>query len=468
MNLRNKDNSLAIIDLVADYELKEQENKSIFFEEAAFLHLISYYDQERMVERAFEVAECAMLCHPFSTHLLLRKALLLIKTQQEAKALDVLTKAEMFSPNDLEIHLLRIEAIARLGNTNDAILALETLKVEVTQAELTRVYVTEAIVYECLEYYDQMFYALKAALEVDYANTYALERLWLCVELSKKFVESIELNQYVLDQNPYSYLAWYNLGHSYAFTGYYEKAIEAYEYAYLINEDFEFAYRDCAELCFELMQYEQALNCYFEVLEHFEPDADLYMRIGQCHFYLNHIKEARHHLSRAAIMDTMNDEVFYFMGMCYAKELNWNNAIRFFEKAIEIESRREEYFIQIAEAFVQLNNIEAAEEHYQEATEIAPEQVTCWYAYAKFLIGLKREEEAFEVLKEAKDYILSSEWICAKIACYMLMNHDQKALPKLVALLEEDPDAYHSLFLIEPSLKANKNVQSIISTFVEV
>ena len=468
MNLRNNDNSLAIIDLVADYEMKAQDGVAVFFEEAAFLSLTDYYEQERMPERALEVAVQALDCHPFSVNLFLRKALLLIRSHQEAKALEVLTKAEALSPNDLKVQLLQVEAIAHLGDTTEALAILEKLKTTADASELARIYVTEAVVYECLEYYDQMFFALKSALEVDFSNTQALERLWLCVELSKKFDESIELNEYVLDNDPYSYLAWYNLGHSFAFTGQYEKAVEAYEYAYLINENFEFAYRDCAEMCFELLQYEQALNCYFEVLEHFEPDADLYMRIGQCYFHLNRIKEARNNLSRAAIMDAMNDEAFYFIGMCYAQESDWNNAALFFEKAIDIESRREEYFIHIAEGYQHLGRVEEAEEHYQEATEIAPEQVSCWYAYAKFLITTNRVKEAFEVLKEAADYILSTELSCARIASYLLVNNAKKALPKFVALLEEDPDAYHSLFLLEPSLKEDAAIRSIVSTFVQV
>ncbi|NJL74597.1 MAG: hypothetical protein HC892_05680 [Saprospiraceae bacterium] len=65
MNLRNNDNSLAIIDLVADYEMKAQDGVAVFFEEAAFLSLTDYYEQERMPERALEVVIQALDCHPF-------------------------------------------------------------------------------------------------------------------------------------------------------------------------------------------------------------------------------------------------------------------------------------------------------------------------------------------------------------------------------------------------------------------
>lgn len=60
--------------------------------------------------------------------------------------------------------------------------------------------------------------------------------MWYCVELAGKQDESVELHKAILDENPYSYLAWHNLGNAYYDMGYFEKSIEAYEFVVTINE----------------------------------------------------------------------------------------------------------------------------------------------------------------------------------------------------------------------------------------
>src|SRR5690625_6815507 len=78
------------------------------------------------------------------------------------------------------------------------------------------------------------------------------------------FEESIELHKHIINEDPYSYMAWYNLGQAYSCVGQYEKALAAYEYSYLIEPGFELGYQDRGDLFFELGRYKEALECYNE------------------------------------------------------------------------------------------------------------------------------------------------------------------------------------------------------------
>lgn len=466
MNFKNFDNSPAITNLVSEYETSHQEGMSVFYDETVFLQLIDYYAEESMIERALEVADEAIRCHEFSASLYIRKAALLIRIREEDEALDILDRAEVLAPNAVDIQLLRAEALVFLGDHSEALLILEELKESADAEKLSDVYVTESLLYEKIELYDRMFYALEAALSENPDNQDALERLWLCVELSKKYKESVRLHERILDHNPYSHIAWYNLGHAYAYLGRYEDAIEAYEYAYLINERFEFAYRDCAEICFEMGYYKQALNCYNEVLEHFAPDSDLFLRIGQCYHHFGDIRKARNYFVQAALLDPVNDEVFYHIGLCYAAKEEWKKAIRFYFKAINIEDKREEYFASLAEAYFQVGRTEEADQYFREATDIAPEQAQYWFKYASFLIETGNTETALQILDEAEEYAIGTELLYCRIASLFKMDKRMDALYLLNEQLENDIEMHGLLFELVPELENDSAIKAIVSSYL--
>ena len=90
-----------------------------------------------------------------------------------------------------------------------------------------------------MEDYNKMFESLQNALVADLNCEEALERIWLCTELANKYKESAVLHNQILDKNAYSYLAWYNLGHAYNGLKMNKEAIEAFEFSYVIRENFE-------------------------------------------------------------------------------------------------------------------------------------------------------------------------------------------------------------------------------------
>jgi len=310
-------------------------------------------------------------------------------------------------------------------------------------------------------------YSLKAALFVDPHHREALERIWLCIETTKKYDESVSLHKQLIDLEPYSYLAWYNLGHAQAYLGNYHEAVEAYEYAFIINEKFEFAYRDCAELCFEIKKYRKALRCYLELLEYSGPDTELYCSIGQCHQQLEDYDTARKYYLKALQSDPLNDEMLFHIGECYAEEGRAKNALRYYKKAIQIETNREEYYAAIAEAYFELGDEIKAEAQIKKAIDLAPDQIQYWMQYTGFLIASDRVEDALAVLETAEDYALGAELLYSRIACLFALGRRQEAFYWLGEALLEDFDMHSALFDLMPSLENDGDVISMIADYLE-
>ncbi|MEM8524904.1 MAG: tetratricopeptide repeat protein [Bacteroidota bacterium] len=465
MDFGNFDYSPKISNLVSQYEATTQNGGSAFYEEESFLQLVDYYEQEGMYNRAFETLDHGIACHRFSSSLYEKKANFLIDVKKEMEALEVLNEAEVLTPNCLNIQLLKVKAFSFLSMSSDALALIEDLKSNTFSSKsLSEVYLAEAIIYERLEQYDFMFDALQAALNINNENQAALEKMWFCTELSRKYEASLALHDELLVQNAYSSRAWYNLAHAHAYLGNYEDAIEAYEYAYLIDEDFEFAYRDRAEICYELHYYREALTSYEEVLGLFEPDADLYLRAGQCHFHLGNIEDAKSHLTQAIFLEPVQEEeIFFYLGRCYAAENNDSEAIRFYHKAIDADEHREEFYLHLAFTHVAQKNHKAAINAFQMATETAPEDATYWFYYAKFLIETGKTKKAWNILHEAETYTIGTDIAHCKVACLLFLQQRDEAFHLFNETLEEESRSYPFLFELMPELKADTILKAIIS-----
>ncbi|HHM21645.1 MAG TPA: tetratricopeptide repeat protein, partial [Bacteroidetes bacterium] len=344
MRQRNSLDRQAIFYLISQLEDMIDKGEVCFPDERQYHDLINYYEGEYLFERALEVAGYAIDQYCHSLDLYLRKAEILLQNRQAEQALATLDQADRLAPGGLASALLRAEALAALGLCTEALHLLESLRYHTSGKDLSKVYTQEGLLHHYQKNYEMEYLLLEAALKEDPSNDEALSRMWYCVEAARKHRESIELHKALLEQNPFSSLAWYNLGASHQYLANHDEAIEAYEYAFLTNPDFEFAYRSCAEVCMDIRDYRKALQCYQELMERCEPDDDLFLCIGQCYENLNNYPVARTFFNQALICNPLNDEALFHIGTTYAGQKKWKKALPCYLKAIVLNPRDERYF----------------------------------------------------------------------------------------------------------------------------
>ncbi len=454
----------AIFNLISIYENMVQKGRICFPDEQSYHYLIDYFESECLLCRALEITVHAITQFGISAEFYIRKAELQLKNSQAEKALATLDRAEAHSPHNLSISLLRAEGFASLDMLDEAIALLNDIKEKADQKELSQIFVCEALIYEQQNEYQHMFYLLQNALNEDPSNVEALSRMWYCVEYARKYEESIVLHEKILDEDPFNSLAWYNLGAAHHYLCNHSEAIEAYEFAFLTNEDFEFAYRDCAEVCLSTQNYQKALQCYQEVVERFEPDADLFLHIGKCYLQLGNNLVAKTFFEKATHSDPNCAEAFFGIGECYARQKTWRKAVNAYRQAVLIDDHHEDYFTGMAEAHFNLHNFRKAEIFFREAADIAPEEAQRWTRLAQFLVDRNRPEDALYVLDEAEDYVYGPELLYCRSACLFQMDRKKEALLALEDALSEDYDGRDSLFTLLPVLEQDREVQAVIAT----
>ena len=452
--------------LIDRYEAMILDDVISFFEEEEFEQLIEYYEDRNDLDKAFQAVETAIDQYNFSEFFLIKKAELLFEQKQCRKALGYLDKAEILDAGDLEIFLLRSEIYTYQGKFKKAIATLKQALEMAAKEDKDELYLSMSEVYESWEKFDKVFACLKTALEYNPQNEDALNRIWFSVDMIENYEESIEFHKDLIDKDPYSFLAWYNLGQAYYGLGLYEKAAEAFEYVTLINEEYEMVYRDWGEALYRMEDYEKAIEVFELAIRVSEPYEELYFGLGQCYEKINQFNKARYYYRKAAHIDPYYDEAFYKIGELYRKEGRLVEAINSYKKALKLNDENVDYLVAFADASYEHGDLNEAIANYQKVIILKPGVGEYWTNLAKYLFAHGEKEMALSIIEQAIDSCgENDELIFYKTAYLFALGKRNEAIENLHSALSINSSNNNLLFDILPSLRNDDVVLSIIEQY---
>lgn len=455
-------NDPTLFALAEHFEKSQHLGSSASFSYDEFELLIAHYDELRAIEQVMEVLDCALQQYPYSVHFYLKKADFLLAQHRPKEALEVIDDAAGLSPDNFEVLILSIEALTLLGQTELAGRLLDELPAPLDTEQQADYYYAQAFWHEQRYEFERMYFFLCAALEVRPGHQRSLEKMLVAVEMNKCHQEAIPLYEQIIDRDPYSYQAWFNLGQALASTGVYERALEAMEYAYIIDPHFELAYRDFIDLSFELGHYQQTLRCYEELTNHFLLDVEDLQIVARCFWQLKQYNKAQESFNEALQLDPLNDDTLYYLGECLTEQELFQSAIYYYSKAIQLNDKREEYFAARGEAYLLDGVLEAAEADFIRATQLAPESGHLWVQYCSFLMQGGRAEEALSILTSQRA-LEDIEMLYCRVACLFLLGKRKEAKYWLGEALSEAYEVHLLLFDLIPDLEMDADITALIA-----
>ncbi|MBX7107022.1 MAG: tetratricopeptide repeat protein [Chitinophagales bacterium] len=470
MEDRESDESLPV-DIrtsVDRFEEMVRNQDACFFDVSTFEQIVNFYEQKEQWKKAIHVMDVAIAQHPYSPWFFTKKASLLIYFKKYKQALELIDQAEAMDPSDIGLYILRSDIYLERNQHQHAVDMLEAAIRICDAADREELYLEMADAYEDWDRYDAVFDCLKKVLEINQENEEALSRMWYCVELAGRHEESITLHNTIIDNNPYSYLAWHNLGHAYFDTGLFEKAIEAYEFVTVINESCDLAYRDCGEAYYKLKQYTKAIEQFQKAIEFSKPYEELYYSIGICYEKLREYGKSRSYYRKAISVDPKYCDAFFRIGETFRKEKAWTNAVHFYKKALRLMPDNINYLMGMAQGFYNLGEIDpfifacqsvmALNQRYKRKSD--------YEKLVGYLIDLECYEDAMQLMDFAaleKGPVASYAFL--RSVCLLRVGERREAL----AWLEEGLSAHYSkhklLYKFAPDLREDAVVSSIVEQY---
>ncbi|MBY0477553.1 MAG: tetratricopeptide repeat protein [Chitinophagaceae bacterium] len=437
-----------------------------FLEEEAFEKLIDYFDEKEDMAQAMQAAELGVEIYPYSSALLLKKADLLLAARQYKQALEILEQAELLDSNDINLFILKTDAYLALDQQSKAVEVLQEGLELFTGEERIELLFELADVYDDYEEFEKVFDCLKLVLEEEPTNEEALYKICFWTDFTGRNEESIRLHLNIINDYPYSELAWFNLGAAYQGLKLYEKSIDAYMYCIAIDEKFDYAYRNIGDAYIRLRKYKEAIEMLEKVLELSRPEEVIHEAIGYCYDRMAQYAQARFHYRKASHMNPDDSKLFYKIACTYMNEGQYESAIKQLQQALKIHRLQPDYNLAMGMAFAELERYKEAVEYFAHVIKQRPKSVKGWSAMLECMLKSNMLDNADEYACAAYEATGGKPiFIFYRAAVFFATGKTKQAIHQLETAMATAPKMIKKLIELQPKILQHPQVVDLIARY---
>ncbi|MGM5469927.1 tetratricopeptide repeat protein [Flavobacteriaceae bacterium LMO-SS05] len=387
------------------FESMLKTNHVLFFDSNEFENIIHHYLESGKIALAKKAIKMGLEQHPTSVNLKLFKTEIYIledKLEEADKLLDELYELE---PSNEEIYIQKASVLSKRDEHQKAIqsllIALDLSDNEDDDADL---YALIGMEYLFLDQFENARNYFIKCLELDNDDYSALYNIIYCFDFLDQNQEAITfLNQY-LDRNPYSEVAWHQLGKQYFTTKDYKKALAAFDFAIISDDNFVGAYLEKGKVLEKQRHYNEAIENYKITLALDEPTSFALLRIGHCYEKMRKDDLAVQYFYKTVHEDPLLDKGWIAITKFYNKKRNYQKALYYINKAINIDCENVIYWKLYAQINHRLNFLEEAERGYKKTLDLGNYELSTWLSRADILIHLGEYNAAILNLVQAAEF----------------------------------------------------------------
>ena len=423
MNLSHEEeeNSLSL----SKFESMLKTNKVFFFDSEEFEDIILHYMDTGRLNLAKKALKLGLEQHPKSTGLKLVQVEMLVYEDKLDVAEKLLNELYAIEPTNEEIYIQKANIHSKRDEHEKAIEFLKiALKYTDDYADVYSMIGMEYLFMDNLELAKENFIK---CLDEDTEDYSALYNVVYCFDFLDQNEEAIVYLTKFIDKNPYSEVAWHQLGRQYYALKNFDKAVWAFEYATLIDEGFLGAYMEKAKSYEKLKKFEEAIDCYKIAIELDDPSSFVLLRMAKCYERIGNIEFALNFYLKTVHEDPLLDKGWIAITDFYIRQKNYQKALYYVNKAVGIDGDNPLYWKRFAAVNSALHFFEEAEYGYRKAFESGDVNLDTFTLWTDVLQYLGEFETAIEILLEATNLFPEEYEIEYRLAgLYFLCNEDIK------------------------------------------
>ena len=214
-----------------------------------------------------------------------------------------------------------------------------------------------------------------------------------------------------------------------------------------------------ADRLFDEEKYEESLKIYLSLATIYEKGEYLY-GCAAAYYMLEKYEECLNYCGKLLDYPSYEYEALVLKGECLGNLSRRREAIETFEKAVEIEERGEIYY-NIGVCYYEENNLDDAIKYYEKSIELLPDFVS---SYINLAVCYSRKFRVEEGMKYAKKAIEINPHMYEQYAtlgsCYRELGQYEDAVENYKKCLELDDENYEALYGIFMSLFTLSNKEN--------
>ncbi|HLV14970.1 MAG TPA: tetratricopeptide repeat protein [Xanthomarina sp.] len=400
-------------------------NHILFFDSEEFENIIHHYLTLGKISLAKKAIKLSLQQHPDSINLKLFKVEVLVFEDKLSEADALLNELHDLEPNNEEIYIQKANIFSKKDNHKKAIHVLKKA-LELTD-DVQDIYSLIGMEYLFLDKFEEAKYYFIKCMDEDTEDYSALYNLIYCFEFLDQQDEAIEYLNNFLNRNPYSEVAWHQLGKQYYALKEFNKALTAFDFAIISDDTFVGAYLEKGKVLEKLKRYEDALEAYSLTLELDDATSFALLRIGHCYEKLEQDELAIQYYNKTIKEDPLLDKGWIAITKYYNKKGNYKKSLYYINKAINIDSENMAYWKLYAQLNFRLNFLEEAERGYKKALDLGNYELETWLVRGDILLKLGEPESAILNFLQASEFYPENAEIEYRLAgLYFSLNESEK------------------------------------------
>lgn len=446
---------------ITKFEKMLKTNNVFFFDSIEFEGIINHYLEIGKVALAKKAIKIGLEQHPSSITLMLYDVEVMVFENKLGLADQKLEELYQIDPKNDEIYIQKATILSKRDLHQKAIEVLKmALEFAQEKADIYSLMGMEYLYLEDFELAKTYYQKCLAEDDLDYA---ALYNIIYCYDFLEQHDEAVDFINLFLDRNPYSEVAWHQLGKQYLKTNDLLKALAAFDFAIISDDTFIGAYFEKGKVLEQLGRYQEAIENYLLTLELDDPTSFAYLRIGKCYEKSGNTEMALQYYYKTVHEDPLLDKGWQAITDYYLKLKNHQKALYYINKAIDIDGQNISYWKRYSQINFKLNFYEEAEKGYRKIIELGNYELNTWLDRSDLLYKIGELDAAIQNLLQGLEFYPSHAEIEYRLAgLYYSVNEPQKGQYHLINALQNDKEYVIILEELFSNIYRRKSIQDLI------
>ncbi|WP_312556554.1 tetratricopeptide repeat protein [Empedobacter brevis] len=384
-------------ELIEAFEQMLDNREYKYYDSEDLVEIIEFYIEVNDSEYAKRALDFAEKMHPDNTDIKIKKIEYFLSINELKRSAKLIQELKDLASNELDYLLVQARFWGMKNMPRKAIGFYEEALL-IDDEEIDFICNCIGNEYLNLDEVHSALIAFKKAVKFNPENDYSFYSIIQCYEEIHNPDDCIAFLKDFIEDNPYSEVAWLQLGLLYNYKKMYAEAINALDYVIAINPNSIAGHANKAASLEELGEYNQAIETLEETLEHDDSPAVTHLKIGELYEKLEKPQKALKAYHIAIKEDPQLDKVWAKSAALYDKMGNLEEAEYYIQRALELNENNAEYYTNSTYYFLKQMKFEEAIKSLSRLVELKPLVFNTWFAYVETLIAIGEYEQAIAVL----------------------------------------------------------------------